>query len=99
MMMIGFCLWCQKKVVDGENNEVAANKLSDDVALSEEVNGTPQQHRDHHHIDNHEPGTPPAAQEEEDDNVNDDDDDDSEEEVEHPGEVSIGRKLWTFIST
>ncbi|KAI3520952.1 hypothetical protein L1887_10407 [Cichorium endivia] len=77
----------EKKVVDEENAEVAANKCSDDVALSEEVNGTPQ-----HHNDNHEVGTPTAQEEEEDDSEED-------EEVEHPGEVSIGRKLWTFIST
>lgn len=86
----------EKKVVDGEN-EVAGNNCSDDVgvALSEEVNGTPQQHRQH------QTGTPPAAVQDQHDNDNDDDDEseDEEEEVEHPGEVSIGRKLWTFIST
>lgn len=76
---------------------MAGNNCSDDVgvALSEEVNGTPQQHRQH------QTGTPPAAVQDQHDNDNDDDDEseDEEEEVEHPGEVSIGRKLWTFIST
>ncbi|KAL8247047.1 hypothetical protein R6Q59_008263 [Mikania micrantha] len=82
-----------KKIDDGEN--VVANKLPEEMALSEEVNGTPQQVRENHN-DEHEVGTPGAQNQEE----NDEDEDDSEdEEIEHPGEVSIGRKLWTFIST
>lgn len=78
-----------------KKNEVA-NKCSDDMAMSEEVNGTPQQDRERH-SDNHEieETTPAAAAQEEED----DDDSEDEEEAEHPGEVSIGRKLWTFIST
>ncbi|KAI3747943.1 hypothetical protein L6452_10697 [Arctium lappa] len=82
----------KKKVVDGENE--VANKCSDDMVMSEEVNGTPQQDRERHSDDHEIETTPAAAQQEE-----DDDSEDEEEEVEHPGEVSIGRKLWTFIST
>ncbi|GJW28016.1 protein crowded nuclei 1 [Tanacetum coccineum] len=78
---------------DGENE--VANKSLEDMALSEEVNGTPQQNREHHN-DDQEIGTPAAAQDDDDDA---DADSEDEEEVEHPGEVSIGRKLWTFIST
>ena len=87
-------VFCFQNNADGENE--VANKRVEDMALSEEVNGTPQQNKEHHN-DDQELGTPAAAQEEED---NDDDaDSEDEEEVEHPGEVSIGRKLWTFIST
>ncbi|KAI3799065.1 hypothetical protein L1987_34355 [Smallanthus sonchifolius] len=82
-----------KKVADGENE--VANELPEDMALSEEVNGTPQQVRDNHN-DEQEFGTPGAQNQEEEE---DDDDDSEDEEIEHPGEVSIGRKLWTFIST
>ncbi|KAK1410238.1 hypothetical protein QVD17_36773 [Tagetes erecta] len=83
-----------KEIVDGENE--VANTLPEDMALSEEVNGTPQQVRENDN-DEHEIGTPGAQNQEEED---DDGDGDSEdEEFEHPGEVSIGRKLWTFIST
>ncbi|XP_076896623.1 nuclear matrix constituent protein 1-like isoform X2 [Bidens hawaiensis] len=81
----------QKKVAD-EDNE-AANKLPEDRALSEEVTDTPQQVRENHN-DDHEVQTPVAEEDGEGDG-----DDESEEESEHPGEVSIGRKLWTFIST
>lgn len=71
-----------------EENEVG-NKCSDDIVMSEEVNGTPQQDRERH---DDEIGTPAGEDDE-------DDDDSEDEEVELPGEVSIGRKLWTFIST
>ncbi|XP_022005776.1 protein CROWDED NUCLEI 1 isoform X1 [Helianthus annuus] len=82
----------QKEAVDFENE--VANKFPEDMAMSEEVNRTPQQVRESHN-DEHEVGTPGARNQEEED----DDNDSEDEEIEHPGEVSIGRKLWTFIST
>ncbi|KAK9050684.1 hypothetical protein SSX86_030345 [Deinandra increscens subsp. villosa] len=86
----------QKEVVDCENE--VSNKLPEDMALSEEVNGTPQQVKENHN-DEHEIGTPDAPNQEGEEEEEDDNDDSEDEEIEHPGEVSIGRKLWTFIST
>ncbi|XP_076886496.1 nuclear matrix constituent protein 1-like [Bidens hawaiensis] len=79
-----------KEIVDREDE--VAKKLPEDMALSEEVNGTPQRVRENGNNE-HETGTPGAQNQEE------DDEDSEDEETEHPGEVSIGRKLWTFIST
>ncbi|XP_076959876.1 nuclear matrix constituent protein 1-like [Bidens hawaiensis] len=82
-----------KEIVDREDE--VAKKLPEDMTLSEEVNGTPQRIRENGN-DEHETGTPGAQNQEED---GEDEDDSEDEETEHPGEVSIGRKLWTFIST
>lgn len=82
-----------KNVEEGENE--VTNKHPEDMALSEEVNGTRQQVREHHEI-----GTPGAHYQDEENNDEDEEvEDEDEEEIEQPGEVSIGRKLWTFIST
>lgn len=55
------------------------------IVQSEEVNGTPDGHGEYGDEDS-------VAEEEE-------DDDDDDEEAEHPGEASIGKKLWKFLTT
>lgn len=54
------------------------------MLYSEEVNGTPEQSREYQ-------GDRSGA----DGEVEDGDDD----EVEHPGEVSISKKVWKFLTT
>lgn len=59
------------------------NHVISDLGVSEEVNKTPERAREVSNIENRS------------DSQEEDDDDD----VEHPGEVSMGRKLWTFLTT
>lgn len=72
----------------GGHDDTANNGVDDDMVLSEEVNGSAE-------------GTTGYSgeefQSEEQDNDNNDGDD--EDEVDHPGEASIGKKLWTFLTT
>ncbi|CAK7335075.1 unnamed protein product [Dovyalis caffra] len=67
----------------------SARKLGENVALSEEVNGTPEGAGEYGIADENTSETP----------RDDDEDDDNGEEYVHPGEVSIGKKLWTFLTT
>lgn len=68
---------------DGDGD--TANQLVDDMVLSEEVNGTPEGTREYENQE-HRSGS----------HGEDDGDDD---EAEHPGEVSISKKFWTFLTT
>lgn len=71
-------------------NADASSKLADDMVPSEkEVNVTP--------IRQSEAGSDEVTVNDGDDD--DDDEDDDEEESEHPGEVSIGKKFWNFLTT
>ncbi|XP_016454460.1 nuclear matrix constituent protein 1 [Nicotiana tabacum] len=73
-----------------------ANELVDDTGLSEEVNGTPEGPSGYSVYDEEHKG----EQDEDDDGKNEEDNEgNEEEEVQHPGEVSIGKKIWTFITT
>lgn len=56
--------------------------------LSEEVSGTPER--------NGSQGEHSVGEKEDDD---DEEEEEDEEEVEHPGEASIGKKLWKFLTT
>lgn len=62
------------------------NQLVSDMLLSEEVNGTPEQSREYQNQ-----GDRSGADGE--------DEDGDDDEVEHPGEVSIRKKVWKFLTT
>lgn len=69
---------------ESQDGADAENQLVSDMLYSEEVNGTPEQSREYQ-------GDRSGA----DGEVEDGDDD----EVEHPGEVSISKKVWKFLTT
>ncbi|KAK1383449.1 Protein CROWDED NUCLEI like [Heracleum sosnowskyi] len=62
------------------------NQIVSDMLLSEEVNGTPEQSREYQNQ-----GDRTGADGE--------DEDGDDDEVEHPGEVSMGKKVWKFLTT
>ncbi|KAF3653118.1 putative histone acetyltransferase HAC1-like [Capsicum annuum] len=82
-----------------------ANELVEHTGLSEEVNETPERPSALSEEVNETPERPSAlsvnGDEEEGcgDSADDGDDSDEEEEIKHPGEVSVGKKIWTFITT
>ncbi|KAM3238614.1 nuclear matrix constituent protein 1 isoform X1 [Capsicum annuum] len=80
-----------------------ANELIDDLGLSEEVNGTSEGPSAYSVYDEEHRRDPIVREDGEQDDDEDARDEDNEvnegEEVRHPGEVSIGKKLWTFITT
>ncbi|KAL5739386.1 hypothetical protein ACOSP7_028285 [Xanthoceras sorbifolium] len=69
--------------------------LAENMALSEEVNGTPEGAGEYGGVDEY------RSESREEDAVGgfEGGDDVNEDESEHPGEVSIGKKLWTFFTT
>ncbi|XP_030512310.2 nuclear matrix constituent protein 1 [Rhodamnia argentea] len=73
---------------DGDAN--GTKEIVEDMALSEEVNGTPDK-GDKHGNRSESLGVDAVAL--------DEDGDDDECEDEHPGEVSMGKKLWNFLTT
>lgn len=66
--------------------EDTTKELDPNPVLSEEVNGTPERVRE-------------VGNGNDDDDVEGRDDDNDGDEYEHPGEVSMGKKLWTFLTT
>lgn len=70
-------------------DDESPKELVDNAALSEEVNGTQDVAVEYGGMDGYRSETP----------VDDSDEDDDDDECEHPGEVSVGKKLWTFFTT
>nr|ADN34280.1 nuclear matrix constituent-like protein 1 [Cucumis melo subsp. melo] len=81
-------------VQDNQDDGVAGtSKISIDmVSQSEEVNGSPENAGKYEDQGEYRSESCEEV-------GNEDDDDDDEEESAHPGEVSIGKKLWTFFTT
>ncbi|KAH1129666.1 hypothetical protein J1N35_001044 [Gossypium stocksii] len=83
--------------LDAKEDDAGATKnLDAHTALSEEVNGTPKGVSEYadgndYKSESHSEGLKGEGEE--------DGDEDEEDEVEHPGEVSIGKKLWNFFTT
>jgi hypothetical protein len=71
-------------------------KVVESTAMSEEVNGTPEGAVEY--VDGDEYRSESQGEDAAGVDVMDGDDDE-DEQSEHPGEVSIGKKLWTFLTT
>lgn len=75
----------QFKTVDivGGNNDSA--RLAENMELRQEIPGNP--------------GDTPGYEDENGSMSHEEDDNSDEDESEHPGEASIGKKLWNFFTT
>ena len=87
--MMYFCGQCAN-IMDTLDGDGSARRMGENAALSEEINGTPEGAGEYGIADENRSETPRGENE---------DEDDDEEESLHPGEVSIGKKLWTFLTT
>ena len=88
-------MWQCETALDTKDGDAGATKKLDaNTALSEEVNGTPEGVGEYgdgndYKSESHSEGLKDEGE----------DDDDEEDDLEHPGEVSIGKKLWNFFTT
>lgn len=83
--------------VDADES-INVQKLAENAGLSEEVNGTAE-NEDFHESTLKEIDVGNVDDNENYDSGNDYDDGGDYDELEHPGEASIGKKLWTFFTT
>ncbi|KAF7811233.1 protein CROWDED NUCLEI 1 [Senna tora] len=77
-----------EKIVEIQDGYGETRNAVNNTVLSEEVNGTPDDAEEHD-----------AEYRSESCDVDAEDDNEEDEEYEHPGEASIGKKLWTFFTT
>lgn len=88
-----YIFWQIKDAADKQDsNAETANNMVDTAGFSEEVNETSEVPKDYEEGDQ-------GYRTDEDHGMGDNDEVDEDEEAEHPGEVSIGKKIWTFITT
>lgn len=107
-MISKVCLLLLWQLIEAADDQACAgdiaNELVDDTGLSEEINGTPEGPSAYNVYDEEHEGDTIVQEEDgerdEDADENDElDEGNEEEEVPHPGEVSIGKKIWSFITT
>ncbi|TYG45576.1 hypothetical protein ES288_D11G185900v1 [Gossypium darwinii] len=81
---------------DTKDGNAGATKTFDaNMALSEEVNGTPQVVGEYGDGNDYQSESHSEGHKDEDE----DETEGEENNLEHPGEVSIGKKLWSFLTT
>lgn len=95
MYVLSFFILQCRTVGDNQDDGIAGTSKNsiDIVSVSEEVNGTPEVAGKYGNRGEYKSESCEVVGDE------DGDDDDDDEEAEHPGEASIGKKLWTFFTT
>ncbi|XWS75406.1 hypothetical protein CRYUN_Cryun01aG0084300 [Craigia yunnanensis] len=84
---------CETALDTKDGDAGSTKKLDANMALSEEVNGTPEG------VGEFGDGNDYKSESLSERLKYEGEDDDEEDDLEHPGEVSIGKKLWNFFTT